>query len=98
MSRDWHCPQCSSAARTFDSKIPWHRCAGLAGLVAPLIDVGTRGESKAIERGDYINGEAVQLDANGRPVMAIVTTRDDGQDCTIFAPCASLGLEANGMD
>lgn len=66
--------------------------------MCPLIPTTTRGESTKVERQDYIGKEAVQLDADGRPVMAIVTTRDDGQDCTIFAPCASLGINANGMD
>jgi len=36
----------------------------------------------------------VRLDPERRrPVMNITTTRDEGQDCTVFAPTASAGLE-----
>jgi hypothetical protein len=47
----------------------------------------------AVEREDYVGQESVQLSESGRPVMNITTTRDDGIDCTVFAPCA--GLESN---
>lgn len=93
MFTDWYCPQCSSLARTVDSKIPMHPCRGIKGLMAPLIPIGTKGESKSVERQDYIGKETVQRDSDGRPVMAVLTTRDEGQDCTVFAPCASLSVQ-----
>ncbi len=68
------------------------------GIFSPLIPSSTRGESRIVERQDYIGTDLVQLTPGGRPVMAVVTTRDDGEDCTIFAPCASLGMKANGLD
>jgi NADPH-dependent 2,4-dienoyl-CoA reductase/sulfur reductase-like enzyme len=88
LHRDWHCPACPAEARTVDAKTPMHPCPGLAGLMAPLVLRGRRAKVEAVERQDYIGRELVQTDGNGRPVMAVVTTRDDGQDCTVFAPTA----------
>lgn len=70
-----------------------HRCHRLTGLMTPLIPVGTKGKHERVEREDYVGHEVVQTDGNGRPVMAVVTTRDDGQDCTVYAPTASVGIE-----
>jgi len=56
--------------------------------MAPLVPEGTACKVEAVERGDYVGKELVQTDGRGRPVMAVVTTRDDGQDCTVFAPTA----------
>lgn len=44
----------------------------------------------AHEREDYMGKENVQLSESGRPIMNITTTRDDGEDCTVFAPCARI--------
>jgi len=51
---------------------------------------------EAREREDYVNGEVVQtvdVDGKARPIMSIVTTRDDGQDCTVLAPQARATSE-----
>ena len=89
----WDCPNCESWATTVDAKTPMHRCKGLAGLMVPLVRHGIACKVEAVERGDYVARELVQTDANGRPVMAVVTTRDDGQDCTVFPPTATAGME-----
>ena len=86
LTRRWSCPNCTSNALTYDDKIPYHPCRGLVGLMAPLVVDGTNCKVEAVERGDYVGSETVQTDGEGRPVMAIVTTRDDGQDCAILAP------------
>lgn len=86
--RRWECPNCDSAAVTFDAKTPMHPCRGMSGLMVPLVPAGQRCKVEAVERADYICREQVQTDGNGRPVMAVVTTRDDGQDCTVFPPTA----------
>lgn len=88
LERSWECPNCESAARTVDGKTPMHPCKGLAGLMAPLVPKGTSCKAEAVEREDYVGQEMVQTDGDGRPVMAVVITRDDGQDCTVFAPTA----------
>lgn len=89
LNRRWNCPNCDSQAVTVDSKTPMHPCGGMAGLMVPLTPAGQRCKVEAVEREDYVGRELVQTDGNGRPVMAVVTTRDDGQDCTVFAPIAA---------
>jgi len=54
----------------------------------PLVRDSAKCTIEVIEREDYVGRELVQTDEGGRPVMAVVTTRDDGQDCTIYAPTA----------
>jgi len=53
-----------------------------------MLPFGVKGKVEVHEREDYIGKEMVQRDENGRPVMNIVTTRDEGQDCMVFAPTA----------
>jgi hypothetical protein len=54
-----------------------------------MVPAGTRCKVEAIERADYVGRETVQTDGEDRPIMAIVTTRDDGQDCAVLAPLAT---------
>ena len=89
----WHCPNCPAAARTGGTKMPWHDCPGLAGLHVALIPDGVRAKVEAVEREDYIAGEDVRRDSDGRPVMSVVTTRNEGQDVAVYAPCAGVGVE-----
>lgn len=87
----WSCPNCSQThvTRRAEPHTPFHPCAGLAGLTAPFVPAGTRAKVEAIERGDYTNGDLVTTDTDGRVVMAVETTRDDGTDRAVFAPCAT---------
>lgn len=78
---------------TVETKIPMHRCKGMAGLMVPLIREGTRAEHRAVERGDYVGKELVTCDANGRVIMAVQTVRDEGEDCTVYAPTAVANTE-----
>ena len=93
----WECPNC-----TVEAKLPMpqpgqthlHTCVGLRGLAAPLLPRGTKAKVVAHEREDYVGTEHVQLDPeHQRPVMSVVTTRDDGQDTIIFAPAARATVE-----
>lgn len=88
----WECPACGlrDVTRGFVGN-RMHNCSRVGGMTVPLVPEGTRAKITAVEREDYIGEDAghVQLDENGRPVMAVVTTRDDGQDCTVYAPAAS---------
>lgn len=72
---------------------PFHNCWGLRGIMAPFVPDRTRCKIIAVEREDYVGREDVRLDGEGRPVMAVVTLRDDGQDCTVFAPTARADME-----
>jgi hypothetical protein len=91
----WSCPNCPQTSVTHEQAphTRFHACHGLAGLTAPMVPDGTRCKIEAVERQDYIAGDLVQLDGNGRPVMSVVTTRSDGQDCAVFAPCATGGRD-----
>jgi hypothetical protein len=91
--RLWSCPNCSitSVTREAQPHTQFHTCAGLRGLSAPMIPAGTRAEVVAVEREDYVGSEKVQTDANGRPVMAVITRRPDGSnDTAVFAPTATV--------
>lgn len=91
----WECPNCAvtHVSREAQPHTPFHTCTGLRGLTAPFVPAGTRCKVEAVERGDWVGKELVQADGDGRPVMAVVTTRDDGQDCAVLAPCATARSE-----
>lgn len=92
----WTCPNCTltEVTREVAPHTRFHACRGLRGLTAPMVPDGTRCKVEAVEREDYIGREMVQTDGEGRPVMAVVTTRDEGNDVAVLAPCAVARLEA----
>lgn len=94
--RRWECPNCDRTMVNRDGRkgTPYHACKGLRGLSAPFVPAGTKAKVETVERGDWVGKEQPQVDGNGRPVMAIVTTRDEGQDCAVLAPSASARGEA----
>jgi hypothetical protein len=90
---DWECPNCGYETQT--GPFPpnagkFHNCPRLHFLVAPLVRKGTRCKVWAMERQDYQGREITQDGDNGRPYMQVVTTREDGQDVAILAPCAQF--------
>lgn len=88
MIKYWDCPNCTEMACTVDNATPMHQCQKL-GLTVPLIVSGTKAKLVVVEREDYVGSELVQYDpVNHRPVMAVNTIRDDGQDCTVYPPTA----------
>ena len=91
----WSCPNCMTTDVTHEvhPHSRMHRCRGLGGLTVPMVPDGTVCKVEAIERADYIGKELVQLDAYNRPIMSVVTTRDNGQDCTVYAPTAKGEVE-----
>lgn len=91
----WSCPNCDLTDVTHEPRphSRMHSCRGLRGLTVPMVPAGTRCKVEARERDDYVGKELVQTDAEGRPVMSVVTTRDDGQDCAVYAPCATASAE-----
>lgn len=90
--RHWVCPNCDATHVTREARphTPFHTCRGLRGLTSPYVQEGVKAKIETRERGDYVGKEKVRKDGNGRPVMSIVTTRDDGQDCTVLAPTARV--------
>jgi len=91
----WECPNCDLTDVTHTVCGPgevasrFHPCRGLRGINTPMVPAGTRCKVEQVDREDYVRGELVQTDGDGRPLMSVVTTRDDGQDCTVYAPCAT---------
>lgn len=90
----WTCPNCTATDVTYQQEphTRFHACRGLRGLTAPMVPAGTSCKVEAVEREDYVGRELVQTDAEGRPVMRVETTRDDGNDVAVFAPCATANL------
>lgn len=98
VERRWECPNCPQTAvtRTAEVHTRFHTCRSggpTGGMWAPMIPAGARVGVRALERDDYVAGEDVQTNHAGRPVMAIVTTRDDGEDRAVYAPCATASAE-----
>lgn len=90
----WSCPNCPAEDVTHEPRphTRFHACRGLYGLTAPMVPAGTSCKVEAHEREDYVGSEHVFLDGRGRPVMSVVTTRDDGTDCIVFAPTAVASI------
>lgn len=91
----WYC-NCGARAQTVDAKIPMHPCPDTRGLMVPLVRIGQKSHSIIVEREDYIGKEDVRLDGAGRPTMSVITVRDNGQDCTVYAPTASVSQKGLG--
>lgn len=89
---DWECPNCHLQKRTQGPlpSSPFHNCSSLYGLTAPLLRLGVKAKVTAHEREDYVGHDDVQLDNRGRPVMSVVTTRDNGMDTAVFVPTAHI--------
>lgn len=86
----WTCPNCTSTAATVGEPNRFHACAGLAGLLAPMLLDGVRARVRAVLREDYVGAEDVRYDGEGRPVAAVTVEREDGQDCVVYAPTAHM--------
>lgn len=87
----WVCPNCTTTDITRGKPNRFHRCGGLAGLLAPLVLDGTDCTVEAVLREDYERRETVARDGEGRPVMAVVTRRADGSnDVVVNAPTAGV--------
>jgi hypothetical protein len=55
-----------------------------------MVPAGTRAKVEVNEREDYIGADLPRMH-QGRPVMNAVITRDDGQDCVVYAPTVAYG-------
>ncbi len=89
----WYCPNCATTDVT-PAACPnrWHHCPGLHMLTAPLIPAGTRCKVTAEERADYLGGETQAAGDDGKPYMAVRTTRDDGDDVAVNAGLATAHI------
>ncbi len=91
----WECLSCDLTDVTYSNEFHtrFHSCRGLRGLSVAMVPAGTKGKHVLNEREDWIGKEDVQLDGEDRPTMSVVTVRDDGTDCTVYAPCATATVE-----
>ena len=92
MIRHWHCNACGKDDVTRDdgTGTRFHICPKMRGLSVPFTLAGVKAKLTLNEREDYVGDELVQLDPERkRPVMSIVTERESGQDCVVFAPTAT---------
>lgn len=91
----WVCPNCDARMSTegVPAKPILHPCRGTRLLLVPMIREGTAAKVETVEREDYVGDELVQTDAEGRPVMNVTVTRDQGEDLVVFAPTARIDPE-----
>ena len=91
--QDWECPNCPVTDRTVGRTNRFHTCAGLGGITAPMVPAGSGARVRAVEREDYVGREAASVlrDADGRPIMSVVTERPDGSnDVMVNVPTARV--------
>ena len=86
----WVCPNCTLTEVTHEAQphTRFHACRGLRGLTAPMVADGVVCKVEAVTYEDYEGQQMLQYDGEGRATSAVVTTRDDGNDCAVLAPCA----------
>jgi hypothetical protein len=92
---DYYCPNCGIAERI--RPLPpgssrFHVCPALHMLNAPLVRAGTKAAVRAEERQDYLGDEKQATGDDGRPYMAVRTTREDGDDLLVNAGLAQARL------
>lgn len=97
---DWWCPNCGARDQTREARphTRYHTCAKLGYLSIPLSTMPKAGEHAKMERRDpedYVGGQTMTLDAAGRPVGAVMTTRDNGNDVAVYPPVATAGVTVN---
>lgn len=100
VERRWHCPSCGSdhVTNRGDAHTPMHNCRGLFGLSVPFIDAAHRGTNRINEREDYLGTSIGTRLPDGRLPMNVTTDRDDGQDVTVYPPCAVMRIGAIDPD
>lgn len=91
----WICPNCDATAlkpRVLNHS-EFHNCKGMNGFSVPMVEFGVKAKVTKTEREDYVGKEDVTTDADGRPIMNVTIEREDGNDCFVFAPIATVRKE-----
>lgn len=93
---DWYCPNKCGVAERQPALPPdssrYHPCPKLHGLNAPLVRVGVKAKVEAEERQDVLGRQIQAMGDDGKPYMAVRTTRDDGEDLLVNAGHARARL------
>lgn len=99
--REWDCPNCDleDVTQRADVHTQMHPCAGMGGLVAPMVEKARRPEGKrsvrvrAVEREDYVGKEKGLTYADGKPITSVVTEYADGSnDAAVYAPSVRVEM------
>jgi hypothetical protein len=93
---DWYCPNCGFTDQTREHRVHvrYHTCPKLRYLAAPMVRKGIAAKVELHERESYVGNELVQVDPEqGRPIVSIETTRDEGNDLIVFAPTATGNVD-----
>ncbi len=91
--RRWECEHCNTRSTTREPRphSEFHSCPGHGGLTMPMVLQGSGARTRVVEREDYVGDEDV-AQANGRPVMSVITDHPDGSnDVAVYAPTAHSG-------
>lgn len=93
----WECPNCDFTDVTHEAQphSRMHQCPGLKHLTAPMVPAGTKCKVEGKVREDYVNGEDVTYNEDGKPIMAVETTRDEGNDVAVLAPCVHFNARSD---
>lgn len=88
------CSRCSATALVLatDTRTPMHPCPAAGGLAVALVREGLRSEVRMTEREDYVGGEDVQRDAEGRVWAGSRVVTDEGEHVAAYAPTAHANL------
>lgn len=91
----WYCPACRATDVTTRAGFhqQFHTCPKNGFLAVPFVREGVKAKVETTLREDYVGQELVQLDANGKPVMNVTITRDEGMDVAVYAPTATATIE-----
>ena len=98
--QEWDCPNCDYLDVTTEAKphTRMHACPGMGGLTVPMVNtsrhaVGKRASVRVrkVLREDYEGNErGLTRDADGRPVMAVVTEYPDGSNDAAVYPAVAV--------
>ena len=90
----WVCPNCDLEEITYLAKphTQMHTCPGMKYMSMPMVPDGIDAKVELTLREDYLGADAgnAQVDEDGTPWSSAVTTREDGTDCAVFAPAATM--------
>lgn len=94
-NKNWYCPECSRQhiTKVSEPHTPLHQCASLRGAWVPFVEEGIKARFRVNYREDYLRTDTATVDGEGKPIQSINTQRDDGEDCTIFAPSINLVIK-----
>lgn len=96
----FRCPSCQTELNgpaAPAGAYPAHACPALAGVMVPMVPAsGPKSRHVLVEREDVVGKARGLVWADGRPISAVRTEREDGSnDTTIFAPPVETSIAIN---